>query len=268
MKRFLLGAMGTIGALTVSLGVWSVWHLMDGTITGDLGFPAAEQRLVQNVACSGSCENITLASDQEPGKVYLENAKYDSCIPVTLWANRMREDQVGVNGYLFDHGGQISLRPITVDTSAGEHVAVRMVIADAMPEWYEGELSAVFSFSLKDRGDWNLIDAETFVAENADGMSVDTEYASGVVPMHDGCSENAKGLVTYALYQSPELVWPGSEQTYLVFIDRRGTYGESTDAESIRIFERVYTQSELEAQSIPVEAVDGDVTLSFDLVKE
>lgn len=267
MKRFLLGAVGTIGALAFCLGVWVLWSQLQGATTGDMGFPTADQRTVQNVACSGPCENVTLTSDQEPGKVYLENTNYDACIPVTLWANRMREDQVGVNGYLFDRGAQINLRPITVDTSAGESVAVRMVMADAMPTWYEGELPAVFSFSLKDQGDWNLIDAETFVAERAEGMSVDTEYASGVVVMHDGCSDNAKDLVTYALYQSPELVWPGSEQTYLVTIVRRGTYGESTETEDAKIFERIYTQSELEAQSISVEAVDGDVTLTFDLVK-
>jgi hypothetical protein len=266
MKRFLLAVVGTVAALAVCLGGWVLWHRAYET-TGDLGLPTAEQRTVQNVTCSGSCSNVTLTSDQEPGKVYLENTAYDSCIPVTLWANRMREDQVGVNGYLFDRGAQVNLRPITVDTSAGDTVAVRMVMADAVPSWYEGELPAVLSFSLKDQGDWNLIDAESFSVENGAGMSVSTEYASGVVMMADGCSENAKDLVTYALYQSPELVWSGSEQTYLVFIVRRGMYGESTETEDVTIFERIYTQSELEAQSITVEAVDGDVTLTFDLVK-
>ena len=268
MKRYLLAAMGTIVALAVCLGGWVLWGRFHGATTGDLGIPTAEQRTVQNVACRGSCGNVTLTSDQEPGKVYLENNAYDSCIPVTLWANRMREDQVGVNGYLFDRGAQVNLRPVTVDTSAGEHGAVRFGMADVVPSWYENTLSAVFSFSLKDQGDLNLIDAESFSVEYGEGMSVDTEYASGVVTMADGCSESAKSLVTYALYQSPELVWPGSEQTYLVFIVRRGTYGESNATQDVRIFERMYTQSELEAQSIAVEAVDGEVTLTFDLVKE
>jgi hypothetical protein len=267
MKRFLIVLIGTFGALAFCLGIWAMWGRYSGMTTGDMGMPTAEQRTVANAVCRGSCANVTLTSDQEPGKVYVENTAFGSCIPVSLWANRMREDQVGVNGYLFDHGAQISLRPITVDTSAGENVAVRLVMADAMPLWYEGELPAVFSFSLKDRGDWNLIDAESFRVQNGDGMSVDTEYASGVVSMHDGCAENAKDLVTYALYQSPELVWPGSEQTYLVTIVRRGTYGESNDTEDVKIFERTYTQNELVAQSISVEATDGGVTFAFDLVK-
>ncbi len=125
---------------------------------------------------------------------------YDLCIPVTLWANRIREDQVGVNGHFFDRGVQVNFRPITVDTSAGENVMVHMVMADVVPSWYEGERSAVFTFSLKDHGDWNLIDAESFSVENGEGVRVHTEYASGPVTMVDGCSENAKALATYTLW--------------------------------------------------------------------
>ncbi len=268
MKHPAVIVLGTALALAVCLGIWQFWWSIQNTMTGIPTLPMASARTVANVSCSGSCEKVTVTSDQEPGRVYLENTAFDSCIPVTLWANRMREEQIGVNGYAFDQGGQINLRPITVDASSGEQIAVRMVMADAVPEWYEQTLPAVFSFIVKDEGDWNMIDAESFVVEHGEGMSVSTEYLSGSVTLYDGCSENAKNLVTYTLYQSPELAWPGSEQTYLVFLVRRGTYGASEESADVKIFERVYTQGELEAEAITVEAVDGDVTLTFDLVKE
>lgn len=268
MKRYVLAGVGTIGALGICLLGWVLWDIAYGVDVDDYETQTAEERVVQHVACSGACANVMVTSDQEPGKIYWDNTAYDTCIPVALWANRMREGQVGVNGYFFDRGAQVNFRPITVDTSAGENVQVRVVMADVVPAWYEGKLSAEFSFSLRDQGDWNLIDAETFTVERGEGVSVRTEYASGVVPLTDGCTENAKALVTYVLYQAPELAWSGSEQTHLVFIDRRGTYGEGDVEESARIFERVYTQNELDAESIAVEATDGDVKLSFDLVKE
>ena len=257
----------TAFALALCLGIWQFWWSVQNTMTGMSNIPMADQRIVTNISCSGTCDAVTVTSDQEPGKVYLENTAYDSCVSVTLWANRMREGQIGVNGYVFDQGGQMNLRPITVDATFGEQTAVRMVMADAVPAWYEKTLPAIFSFIVNDEGDWNLIDAETFAVEHGEGMRVSTDNESGSVTLHDGCSESAKNLVTYALYQSPEVVWPGSEQTYLVFLVRRGAYGVSEALGDVKIFERVYTQRELEAESISVEAVDGDVTVSFELVK-
>jgi hypothetical protein len=268
MKRYFLAILWTLVALAVCLGSWAIWGRFRGVTTGDMGTPTAEQRVVQNMLCSGLCENVTVTSEQEPGKVYLENTAYDSCIPVTLWANRMRENQVGVNGYFFDQGAQVNLRPTTLDTSAGESAVVRMAMADVVPSWYEEKSDAVFSFSLQQQDDWNLIDAASFSVENGEGIRVNTEYATGVVTMADDCSENADGLITYALYQSPELVWPGSEQAYLVSVVRRGGSGEREQEHGVKIFERIYTQAELEARSIAVEVVDGDVMLSFELVRE
>lgn len=257
-----------MAGLLLCMGIWTAWAWVQRaeTVGGRTSAPSAAARTVQNIACIGACENVTVTSDQEPGRVYLENTAFDACIPVTLWANRVREDQIGVNGFLFHRGGQVNLRPITVDGSGGENMAVRMVMKDAAPTLKDENLPAVFSFTLRDQGDWNLIDSASFAAENGSGMSVNTEYASGVVTMYDGCSENARNLVTYALYQAPELVWEGSEQTYLVTIVRRGTYGESIEAQDVKVFERIYTQAELEASSILVEAIDDDVTLRFELV--
>ena len=59
--------------------------------------------------------------------------------------------------------------------------------------------------------------------------------------MADGCSESAKSLVTYALYNL-RTVWPGSEQTYLVFIVRRRHTGKATQHKTFEFLNAVHAE--------------------------
>lgn len=249
----------------------AVWILFDRGFTdiASDNFVLADSRNVQNAACSGDCDHVSLTSDQYPGVIFVSSsATSASCIPVTLWANRMREDQIGVNGFAFYEGGQKNLPPVTVDGDALDGRAIPFsVSSSSIDSDLEAEI-AVFNIHLRDSGDLNLIDSEKFDEENGYGFLVSTDYESGSVTLFDGCSTDAKEEQIYALYQAPEVVPPGEDKTYLVSVTRRGMYGASEENQDAVIFEKIFSSTELQENIVHIRAVDGDVTFDFDLVRE
>lgn len=248
-------------------GSFLLWNWRHGT-TGDGAFVTLEHRVIDNVTCSGSCEHVQLTSDQYPGTVYFSSEDTLSCIPVVLWANQIRDDQVGMNGYAFYDGGQVNLRPITVDASAldGDPVMIRV------PRTVEGSTqdsdAGVFSVQLRNTGEWNLIDPSSFHADSGEGFVVKTDNNSGMIELWNGCSDAARNIATYVIYQAPDLAFAGEDPVYRVSVTRRGAYGESQEEADVTVFEHLYSSQDMTHDSVHVDVTDGERTFGFDLVNK
>lgn len=256
----------SVGALTLAGWLWKGGNV----VVGDQNFEMLEQRAVKNVTCSGECSGVSLASNQLPGTVYfsgrntVDGSGTDSCTRVMLWANQVREDQVAINGYALKDGFQTNLRPVTVDLSAltGDPVE--------FPVIHTASTRTVFSVTLRDAGDGNLIDRTGFSAvENTEDYLVKTEYETGdAVTLLDECADDAKAFTEYTLYQSPNLGGPGEPLTYLVALGRMPDVGADDAFNVVSVFEKNYTEEEMSERVVHVTVADGDTTFDFDLVSE
>ncbi|MFA6017582.1 MAG: hypothetical protein WCT28_04040 [Patescibacteria group bacterium] len=265
-KIFLRACLIFIVGVLVITAAWILFDRNQSNIASD-DFVLADSRSVQNAVCSGDCDHVSLTSDEQPGVIFVSSLETSaSCIPVTLWANRMREDQIGINGFAFYKGWQKNLAPVTVNSDALDGRAIPFSVSSSSID-SEADV-AVFDVYLRDSGDWNLIDSEKFDEENGHGFSVSTDYESGSVTLFDGCGADAKEEKIYALYQDPEVVPPGEDKTYFVSITRRGIYGASEESQDAVIFEKIFSSVELQENVIHIRAVDGEITFDFDLVRE
>ncbi len=234
------------------------------------------QRHVENVQCSGACDNVLLVSSQEPGTRYFAGGDCPTCIEANIWAGKTREDQITINGYAFYDGVQVNLAPKTFGTEVLDGREISWVLPLVPPGATNPSLNGVvvadptFIVHVKDTGDENLIDTVTYrdaANSMADNITIVTDHAAGRVTAFDTCTQTNTNTNIFALYQAADLHGPQHSDSYTVDIEHRDSLSTGTITGGEIVFQKEFIFDELTEQKLHVTADVGDATFDFDLVK-
>lgn len=220
-------------------------------------------RHVENATCSGQCDNIMLVSDQQPDVQYYDGAKNPTCAEAMLWANSNgREDQIVFGGYELIDGYQTNLPTQTFGLDVLDGKDIEFTLPDS---------GSLFKAHVKDTGEWNLLDSVECNQLSCSGFTqILTDRDAGRATLYNSCPTSANDTDIYALYQAPDVHGPDTDDTYRVSIGLRAplSAGSTTGWVDGAGYEKIYTASELDGDTIHVVADVGDTTFEFDLVKD
>ncbi len=255
---------------------WRV-YTSEANVTGQVVLSSAAQRHVENVQCTGACENILLVSNQEPGVRYYAGGDCPTCIEANIWAGQTREGEITINGYAFYDGVQVNLAPQIFDAEVLDGRPLGWVLPLYPPgtvfpsDGPDPFMDPSFNIRLKDTGDENVIDTFEFIPtpdSSAENITIVTDHASGRVTAFDTCTQTNKDTDIYALYQAPNLHGPQNSDSYAVTIEHRESLAAGTITGGTSVFQKEFIFEELSEQKLHVTATIGDATFTFDLVKD
>lgn len=249
-------------ALIAIYGGWLITE-QQPAVTGMNTLLQTASRHVENVKCSGVCENVLLVSSNEPDAQYFPDNTLDTCSEAILWANKNgREDQIVFGGYQIVNGYQENLRTQTFGLDVLDGIDVDFTLPDT---------GSSFIAKVKDTGEWNLLESAVcneMGCQYAGTTRIFTDRDSGRVSLYDTCTKETGIVSTYTLYQAPNVQGPSDDLTYSVGIGKIESFGAGSGEGFIGIFDREYASSELVENSIHITANAGGTTFDFDLVKD